>query len=93
VDAVDAIDGGLTFGGRTEREGQHRLDGRVKARVARGGLVAKGAVVSDAGGDHRVRDLHEDRAAPAQDDEPLSVDELGTRHAGTYSRSPCRNAL
>ena len=76
VDGVDATDGTVRLPGAAEddREGRGQRASQPGERV-----IPEGRVLRDRGGDRRMRELEQQGACPAAEDEHLAVD--APRHA------------
>ena len=77
VNPVDTVQDARGLVGRAESQRQHRPDGPPRAtQIAATGRV-KPAVVGNAGGHERMRELQEDGAPPAEEHDRLAIHAAG----------------
>ena len=61
----------------------------MESGSGRDGARSDGAVIGDTGGNQWVRQVQQDRPAPAEQDQPLGVDAIGDAARGTGNVGGC----
>ena len=79
VNRANPFECSLASGLVTEGQRQHRVHGVIQTRGGRLGRPSKAAVIEDARGDERMRELQQDGTRPPEEHDALGVDAPGDR--------------